>query len=351
MARRQWSVVNGFTPKRQGTGALQDLAELDRSLASLSEANCLLATVRDHQKTGGMTGVGPTRQRRFTPRTIRLLIYLFVVLGFAAWKFIPRRWDPALTIETAHYRIASTATREQTEEIAGVVEILYSAYSNRFSSLPGFRFEHPKLKLILYKDRKEMRRINSGLGWAEAFYRRPYCRAYYSAEERNPYHWMLHEAVHQLNEEVAQVNPAKWLEEGIAEYFSTSRFEGGELRLGQLDPDTYPVWWIDELATAPDLEQNLSNGSVIPLGAIVRNRGGPGMRRHFNLYYLHWWTLTHFVFESPEHQERAVELFREGGGLDAFEKIVGPIETVENDWHRYVRQLKVDLAAPLPLPQ
>src|SRR6185369_14856211 len=118
--------------------------------------------------------------------------------------------------------------------------------------LTGFQANHPLLKVKLYQDRAEMRRINPGLGWAEAFYRKPYCRAYYSAEENNPFHWMLHEATHQLNEEVAHLNLAKWLEEGLAEYFSTARIQGGELQLGSADPETYPVWWLDEIATEPD---------------------------------------------------------------------------------------------------
>ena len=51
-------------------------------------------------------------------------------------------------------------------------------------------------------------RVNPNLGWAEAFYREPYCRAYFSDREVNPYHWMLHESVHQLNREVARLKLA-----------------------------------------------------------------------------------------------------------------------------------------------
>lgn len=60
--------------------------------------------------------------------------------------------------------------------------------------------------------------------------------------------------------ESAQLNLAKWLEEGLAEYFSTSRIAANHLALGRIDPNTYPVWWIDEIATTPDLETNLVNG-------------------------------------------------------------------------------------------
>ncbi|HEU5125709.1 MAG TPA: hypothetical protein VFW05_16780 [Verrucomicrobiae bacterium] len=286
----------------------------------------------------------PKPSRWLQPSKVRWLIYLLILLGIAGWKFLPRPWHPTVVLETAHYHIASTATREQVEEFGNAVEILYNAYSNRFHALPEFDRTHPKLKLLLYKDRNEMRRINPNLGWAEAFYRKPYCRAYYSAREINPHHWMLHEAVHQLNEEVAHLDLAKWLEEGLAEYFSTSRIQNGELIPGRIDPNTYPVWWIDEIATTPNLETNVVNGSVIPLRAIITNHGGPSLRQEFNLYYLHWWTLTHFVFERTNSSESTLQLLKEGGGLAAFEKNVGRLELIEPEWHSHVRRIKKALA-------
>ena len=155
---------------------------------------------------------------------------------------------------------------------------------------------------------------------------------------------MLHESVHQLNHEVAHLKMEKWLEEGLADYFATSRLASNVLTLGQIDCNTYPVWWIDEIATSPDLSENIRNGSVIPLRAIITNRGGPSMNSRFNLYYVHWWTLTLFVFENPRCRERALELVQRGGGIDAFEQIVGPVEQVQTDWHTYVRHLKTVLS-------
>jgi hypothetical protein len=260
-----------------------------------------------------------------------------------AWKFVPRPWKPLLTFEAPRHTIYSTATQQQTEETARTLEFLYTAYSNRFGGLPSFQRDHPKLKVKLFKNRREFRRVNPGLGWAEAFYREPYCRAYFSADENNPYHWMLHEAVHQLNHEVAHLQLAKWLEEGLAGYFSTSRLTADKLALGHIDAGTYPVWWIDEIATASGLQENIRNGSVIPLRSIVTNSGGPGMNRNFNLYYLHWWTLTHFLFESPKYRERALTLMQQGAGLAAFEQIIGPLEQVQPEWHDYVRNLKESL--------
>jgi hypothetical protein len=287
----------------------------------------------------------PTHPRwKLKARETRLLIYLLVVLGIAAWKFVPRPWHPSITLETSHHLIYSTATRPQTEDTAHALELLYSAYTNRFEGLGQFQQGHAKLKVKLFKDRDEFRWINPGLGWAEAYYREPYCRAYFSAKEVNPYHWMLHESVHQLNQEAAHLKLAKWLDEGLADYFATSRLGSNELALGKIDPNTYPVWWIDELATAPDLQTNLGNGSVIPLRVIITNRGGPGLNSHFNLYYLHWWTLTHFIFESPQYRGKGMTLTQRGGGLEAFERTIGGVEQVQTEWHVYVRNLKATLS-------
>jgi hypothetical protein len=272
----------------------------------------------------------------------RWAFYFVVVLSVAVWRFVPRPWKPTHILETPHYLISSTATQEQTEQMGRTVEMLYTAYSNRFASLPSFKHEHAKLKLLLYKDRKEMRWVNPGLGWAEAFYRRPYCRAYYSDTEINPYHWMLHEATHQLNAEVAQLHLAKWLEEGLADYFGSSRIGGGQLLLKRVDAQTYPVWWINNLATATNLQTCLTNGSVIPLRAIISNSGGPSINKEFNLYYLHWWTLTHFLFDK--YDGSMMKLMQDGGTPEAFEKDIGPVDAIQTQWFRHVRKLKQALA-------
>jgi hypothetical protein len=281
---------------------------------------------------------------KLQPREIRWLVYLSVVLAVGAWKFLPRPWHPTQTIETPHHKIFSTATQQQVDDTAHALELLYTAYSNRLGSVTGWQREHPKLQIKLYKDRDEMRRVNPGLGWAEAFYREPFCRAYFSADEMNPYHWMLHESVHQLNNEVAHLKLAKWLDEGLADYFASSRLTASELAVGRVDLNTYPAWWIDSLATSSNLTENIRNGSVIPLRAIITDSGGPSMDDQFNLYYLHWWTLASFIMESEKYRDRALPLIQSGGELDAFEKIIGPVEQVQVEWHNYVRRMKLVLA-------
>lgn len=285
---------------------------------------------------------------RPSAREIRWLCYLAVLLAAATWRFWPRPWHPTQTVMTAHHKIFSTATPPQVADTAHALELLYLAYSNQLGAASGWRHSHPLLQVQLYKNRDELRRVNPGLGWAEAFYQEPYCRAYFSDAEINPYHWMLHEATHQLNHEVAHLQLAKWLEEGVADYFGSSRLTVGALLTGQVDANTYPVWWIDDLATSTNLAENIRNGSVIPLRAIITNRGGPSMDQEFNLYYLHWWTLTYFIFESEKYRDRALRLVQSGGDLESFEKIIGPVDGVQAEWHDFVRRLKAALAGKDP---
>ncbi|MDB6059079.1 MAG: putative lipoprotein [Verrucomicrobiales bacterium] len=180
--------------------------------------------------------------RRLTGREIRFLCLLAIVAAAAWWKFAPRPWHATSTRSTAHFEIASTAQPDQIERVGNILELLYAAYSNKFSSVPTFQHTHPKLKVRLYKSRDEFRKVNPSVGWAEAFYSRGLCHAYFSDKEANPYQWMLHEAVHQLNHEVAGFDLEKWLEEGLAEYFSCSRIRTNELAVGTIDLNTNPVW-------------------------------------------------------------------------------------------------------------
>ena len=276
------------------------------------------------------------------PKPRRLLILFGLLLAILAGEKIYRLWSPTHTHSTTHYTILSSAMPPQSVETGDKVEALYTAYTETFKVWPELQQPHEKLQLKLFKDRQEFRRCNRAIGWAEAFYRAPCCHAYYSADELNPHHWMLHEAVHQLNHEVARLDLAKWADEGLSEYFSTSFLRDGKLEVGKVDRNTYPVWWLDELSLSGKLEQDLKNGTVIPLQAILEGRGGPSLDDNFNLYYLHWWSLTHLLFEGQngKYREHVAPLLREGASLASFEKHIGPVEKLQAEWYQHLQGLQ-----------
>ena len=273
---------------------------------------------------------------KLKPREKRVLVLFAIFL--AIFGYTRRPWFADHVIESEHYVCHSTATTEQTQQALQRAEALYSAYQTRFADALLLATDHPLLKLKLYRDRDEFKRFNMTSGWAEAFYRKPWCHQYISMDEPDPYHWMVHEATHQLNREVAGLRLPRWLDEGIAVYFSTSRIEDGQVWLGRIDQDTYPIWWLWQLRLTGNMEQDIQQDAFIPLATIIRDRGGPSINKHFNLYYIHWWSLMHFLHhhEDGRYRKAVPELMRAKGTHRAFKQSVGPIDTVQVQWYDYL---------------
>jgi hypothetical protein len=276
------------------------------------------------------------------PRRIRLGVLaaiLLALLGYCRWR---TAWWPDIELQTTHYVIRSSATMEHTEEARRALEALHAAYTAFFAGFPDRRGSDGLLKVNLYRDQQEFRRCNPRARWAEAYYGRGRCYAYRADSDANPYHWLIHEATHQLNHEVTCLDAPRWLDEGLASFFSTSRYVDGGLLLGQPNGDSYPIWWVYDLHLSGDVDADIRAGEVIPLRAIITGRGGPDIDKKFNLYYIHWWSLTHFLLQGggPERREACFQLIRDGGGLEAFERRIGPVEGVQAEWYQYLRALQ-----------
>ena len=158
----------------------------------------------------------------------------------------------------------------------------------------------------------------------------------------NPYHWAIHEATHQLNKEAAHFKLRQWLEEGIACYVSTSKIIENSLKLGDIDINTYPAWWLYIIAMTGDLQSDKDNLSIISLRNIISGKGGLNINKEFNLYYLHWWSLVHFLmnYNDGQYRDGFSKVISERGTLSSFESNIGKIEDIEPQWYRYVIELK-----------
>ncbi|KRA45072.1 hypothetical protein [Pseudoxanthomonas sp. Root630] len=266
------------------------------------------------------------------------------VAGVVAWKAAPTKRnsaprasipEDASLLQTAHYRVHSTATPAQTREIAAAAESLHAAYLSLFAG--HVAPSTTPLILVLYRDADEFARNNRSRPWAEAYYLRPACYAYYGSGNANPYHWMLHEAVHQLNTEVAGWRLPAWANEGIAGYLGASWLEEGVLTPGRSDPDTYPIWWLSRMKLTGSLDADVAAVRFIPLRELVEGRG-PGIDQHVNLYYLHYWSLSHFLFhhEDGTYADAYKQLLALGAATPDFERLIGPIEEIEKAWYAYL---------------
>jgi len=257
-----------------------------------------------------------------------------------AWMAAARRH------RTEHYLIATTATPEQAAEVGTAVERLHRAYGRHFADLFAANPARPPLSLVLYRNRGEFVANNRSHAWAEAYYRPPHCYAYYAGEGPNPYHWMLHEATHQLNREVAGwTRLPKWINEGVASYFGASRIEGEALVPGSVDPNAYPIWWLTDTPFSGNLQRDLEQGRVIGLRQLMTDTG-PDIGVHLNLYYIEYWSLTHFLFhgQGGRYADGYRRLIAGGGDLAEFERSIGPLERIEREWYSYLQWLQAEQA-------
>jgi hypothetical protein len=286
-----------------------------------------------------------------TARDILIPLLLAGVLATAAtgWsRFHDSRPAEAVVrprhIETAHYTVYSYATPEQTRRITQAAEALHAAYGRVFADSLDAKAEAPRLQLVLYATRAQFKAHNRSSPWAEAFYQFPRCHAYYDDHAANPYHWMVHEATHQLNAEWAHMRLPKWIDEGVAAYFATSRIDHGVLHPGDIDPETYPTWWLPQLPLSGDLDRDLADGRLIPLYALITGTG-PDINHNVNLYYIEYWSLVHFLFED-EHGRHAAgfkALMKTKGSIDEFERLVGPVETMQRAWYAHLLRMRTSL--------
>lgn len=273
-------------------------------------------------------------------------------LGLGAWYVVGARdsgsrgdggeavaGPAAPPIRSPHFALRSSATPAESAAVLAAMEALHAAYARFFAAELAGRPPPGAMQLALYADRAEFQRNNTSRPWAEAFYRHPVSHAYVARGVENPHHWMLHEVTHQLNREWAGFRRVQWVEEGLASYFGTSRLVEGSLRVGEVDPDTYPVWWLPAARLSGDFARDVQVGQVIPLRELMAG-GGPGIDRNVNLYYIHYWSLTHFLLEHDGGRYAAGyrRFIASPQPLD-FEATVGDLATIEAEWYDYLLEM------------
>jgi hypothetical protein len=242
--------------------------------------------------------------------------------------------------QTANYQVTSWATVDQTTQVGSTAEALLRAYLE-FFKLDDKAIPKGGLKLTLYRDRAQFKAKHPQPAWAEAIYSKGVSYAYFDAKAPNSTHWMLHEATHQLNEQVAHLPKAKWVNEGLASYFGASRLEDFVLTPGKIETRAYPVWWLAELAPSGDAPKDFASGRVVPLRALVSGTGGPNINSHVNQWYLGYWSLTHFLLhgENGKYAAGYRELLKTPATLADFERLIGPVDAVQAEWYRYLQGL------------
>ena len=162
-----------------------------------------------------------------------------------------------------------------------------------FSSLlPSFRSELP-CRVFVFSSERDYNQVRPGAA-VTGFYQSGPDRDSIAMLDGAPdlYRVVLHEYTHLvMNHSLAKLPP--WLEEGLAEFFSTMAPKEGEVTVG------YPVrTHMDLLATSGWL-------TAAQLSAVTKDSPEYNERPKAGLFYAESWALTHMLILSPAY----------GGGL------------------------------------
>ena len=87
-----------------------------------------------------------------------------------------------------------------------------------------------------------------------------------------------------------------------------------------------------------DLDRDIAQHRIIPLRALIEGTGPP-IAQQVNLYYIEFWSLTHFLLHHDQGRyAKAYRTLLEGDGtLAEFEAVVGPVERVQAEWYAHLR--------------
>jgi tetratricopeptide (TPR) repeat protein len=145
-------------------------------------------------------------------------------------------------------------------------------------------------------------------------------------EDESMQRLIFHEGTHWFLQPVAGERPA-WLEEGLAEVFSTFEFKDGEIIFGQ--PLLHHILLLHHVSLQPVAELAATDRKSLPYNEDVRT----------SLFYAQSWLLAHYLMFSKE----SANAFRLGHCLRLYNQNVSPAQIFEQafgcDYHEMDRRL------------
>jgi hypothetical protein len=65
-----------------------------------------------------------------------------------------------------------------------------------------------------------------------------------------------------------------------------------------------------------------------------------------NLYYIHWFSLVHFLLEVEQgkYRQAFMACVKTPSGLEAFEENIGPYQLIEPQWYQHLLQITESLS-------
>src|SRR5581483_8948021 len=257
---------------------------------------------------------------------------------------------PWIEIRSPHFRVLTNGSEGAGRHVAREFELMRAVFASQF---PGFRLEgNAPLTILAPRDANITNgiRISPFIG---GMYHNGWERDYavirldaVESDRRNPdtYAPVHHEYLHSLLHTNFRWIPT-WLDEGLAEFYAYTRFEGNRMYIGAPPKSAYRVDILDRKVTRPISDFIAQRNMVV--------KGNP---ENAILSYSQAWALTHFLTFGPgmEGGNRLKQfmnsLQRGTEQKKAFEAAFGPFNEVQKKYDDYINKFAF-MTGVLPVPE
>lgn len=268
---------------------------------------------------------------RRSPAILALTV-LFLASIRPAWS-LPRK-EEWIELRTANFTLYSNAGRANTEKIGTNLERLRAALK---LLTPDLSLSSPvPTSIFIFKNASSLepyQRLYNGKPQKSGGYFLPQRYGNYVAINGDPRGDEMANIHHEYLHYVIRNNYASlplWLNEGLAEYYSTFEVSGNEAKIGL--PLPHHIVWLRKNALIP-LPALLAVDEYSPEYNEEEPRGS---------FYAQSWALVHYLLAgSPERRAQAVEYLRllQNGSPreEAFQKTFGDPAALERELRSYIQ--------------
>lgn len=252
----------------------------------------------------------------------------FLALGLAATAISSLAADRWIRIQSANFELISTASEGKAKETLRDFERVSSFFEQALDR--PVKPDVP-LRIVLLRDEKEFKQYSRG-EVAAAYYApgpdRDYIVMYPAGDHATRI--AIHEFVHLLVKHSGAKDWPLWLNEGVAELYSTMRPIGSKVQVGGLIEGHMIAFRTEKPIP---LREMLAAGPDSPLY---------NKKRHAGMFYAQAWALTHMLQLQPDYRGgfgKIVQLITEKqDSATAIEAALGrPIVRVQKDLDAYMR--------------
>src|SRR5438067_2534168 len=273
--------------------------------------------------------------------------FFFVFLAFQLDAAVPmyasnnsgQNW---IEVSSPHFSVISNAGAKEGARVAAQFEQIRAMFQSAF---PHIRVDSGKPTIIFALKNEDSLKLflpSYGLNNKEKHLAGLYqpgtsknyalVRTDITGSGANPYHSLYHEYTHYLLRVNFRGLPL-WLDEGLAEFYGNTAFEGKQVILGMADPNQLRI---------------LQRTPMIPIEMLITADSGSPLynaQEHSGIFYAESWAIVHYLALSTDARDkdllnRFMSVLRATDDpAQAANQSFGDLKQLENKLHGYTQQV------------